>query len=390
MKRYLMTTTLFVALVTGAMSGAQAQNGPNPPRIKIKAELPLQLPPDVHFGEVAGISTNSKGHVFTFSRANVQGDALTGIAAQLLEFDANGKFVREIGRGLYGFAFAHSVRIDKEDNIWVVDNGSNMVIKLSPEGRVLQTQGRKDEVQSFRPPPWANGRGNDERAAVHRGGAFNLPTDVAFDSAGNVYVSDGYRNARVVKINKDGDWVTSWGERGTGPSQFLTVHGVAVDNKDNVYVADRGNARIQVFDANGKFLRQFSITGQVSAYDLKPGMPNPNPAYVGGPIPRRTDDDPNVPKAYPDKPPVNLTSVPGAPLSICINPGERQFLYIGDANPSRIYKVTLEGKVVGMIGDPGTQPGEFRSAHGLACPDEKTLWVGDSRNWRAQKLTLLE
>lgn len=382
-----MTTTLLVAFVAGAFGAVQAQSGPNSPRIKIKAELPLQLPENMYFGEVAGISTNSKGHIFTFSRANVQGDALTGIAAQLLEFDASGKFIREIGRGLYGFSFAHSVRVDREDNIWVVDNGSNMVIKFSPEGRVLQTQGRKDEVQSFRPPPWVDEPPND-KAAVHRGGSFNLPTDVAFDSQGNAYISDGYRNARVVKINKDGDWVTSWGERGTGPSQFLTVHGIAVDNKDNVYVADRGNARIQVFDSSGKFLRQFSITNQVSAYELKPGMPNPNPAYVGTRIPQRTGDDPNVSKAFPDAPPVNLTSVPGAPLSICINPGAQQFLFIGDANPSRIYKVTLEGKVVGMIGDPGTQPGEFRSAHGLACPNEKTLWVGDSRNWRAQKITL--
>lgn len=387
MKRFLLVTTLLMAIAAGVTAGAQAQTRPNPPRIKIQAELPLVPPPGAFFGEVAGIAVNSKGHIFTFHRGSPQGDANSAIAAQLWEFDPTGKFVREIGRGIYGLSFAHSVRFDKEDNIWLVDDGTDMVIKLSPDGsRVLQTQGRKDELFAFR-PPFAVQSAADAKAPVHRGGAFNKVTDIAFDSKGNGYISDGYNNSRVVKIDKDGYWVTTWGERGTGPSQFNTVHGIAVDNNDNVYVADRGNARIQVFDTNGKFLRQFQISDQVSGYELKPGTPNPDPQYIGT-EPRRVED-PNVPKAFPDRPPVNLTALPGSPLSICINPGPRQFIFIASANPSRVYKVTLDGKAVGMIGDPGTKPGEFRSPHSLACPSENQIWVGDSRNWRAHKITLL-
>jgi hypothetical protein len=389
MKRYLIVVAMIAALGSSSFgTGAQAQNAPNPPRIKFKAEMPLQLPADMHFGEAAGVAVNSKGHVFVYSRSNVHGSAFTSIAAQLLEFDPSGKFVREIGRGLYGFAFAHMVRVDKQDNIWVIDKASNMVMKLSPAGRVLSVQGRKDEAGAYRPPQPVGNPGNP-KAPVHRAGVFNEPTDVAFDSAGNVFISDGYQNSRVAKINQDGNWVKSWGERGSGPSQFLTVHGIAIDNKDNVYVADRGNGRIQVFDTNGKFLRQFTLHGQVPFFPLTAETPNPNPMYLTEErlTPKRTLD-PNVPNPTPDAPHTNLTFVPGSPLAICIPPGEKQFLYVADVNPSRIYRVTLDGKVVGMIGDPGEKLGQFRAPHGLECQDERTIWVSEIFNWRVQKLTL--
>jgi hypothetical protein len=389
MKRCVAVFTILAAF-GGASSyyEVDAQSVPNPPRIKFKAETPLQLPLDMHFGEAAGVAVNSKGHVFVYSRGNVSGSAFTAIAAQLFEFDVSGKFVREIGRNLYGFNFAHSVRIDSEDNIWVVDKASNMIMKLSPEGRVLNVHGRKDEAGGYRPPQ-PRGAPSDPKAPVHRPGYFAEPTDVAFDSAGNAFISDGYINSRVAKINKDGDWVKSWGERGTGPSQFLTVHGIATDNNDNVYVADRGNGRIQVFDSNGKFLRQFSLHGQVPFFPLTADTPNPNPLFLTDEksTPRRTWD-PNVPNATPDKPQTNLTGVPGSPLAICINRGKNQFLYIADVNPSRIYKVSLDGKLLGMIGDPGAKLGQFRAPHGLECPDERTIWVAEVFNWRVQKLTL--
>jgi DNA-binding beta-propeller fold protein YncE len=388
MKRKPLVLAALVACSICAFSQAViAQSAaPNPPRINFKAEAPLKLPPDMYFGEVAGLAVNSKGHVFIFHRGNSSGPAYAATAAQLLEFDGTGKFIREIGHNLYSWSFAHAVRVDKSDNIWTVDKGSSTVIKFNPEGRVVGVFGRKDEASDYRALP-SRDVPRDLKAPIHRLGIFNQPTDVSFDSAGNVYISDGYENSRVAKINNDGAWIKSWGERGTGPGQFLTPHGIAVDNGDNVYVADRGNARIQVFDTNGKFLRQFTLRGQVPFYPLTADTPNPLPMFITM-NPATRNDDPSVQKAYPDAPPVNLTAVPGAPDAICITPGQHQFLYVADVNPSRIYKVTLEGKVVGMMGDPGGKLGEFRAIHGLACQDERTIWVADMFNWRAQKLTM--
>lgn len=383
MKREALLFTILALCGTYAASNAAE---PNPPRLKFKAESPLQLPPDIYLGEVPAVATNSKGHIFVYSRGNSTGPAYAATAAQLLEFDPSGIFLREIGHNLYTLSFAHAVRIDKNDNIWTVDKGSNVVMKFGPDGRVMEVFGRKPEASDYRAPPTTD-RPKDLKAPGHRAGLFDQPTDVAWDSAGNAYITDGYENSRVAKIDKNGSWVKSWGERGTGPGQFLVPHGVVVDNKDNIYVADRGNARIQVFDVNGKFLRQFTLRGQVPAYPLTADTPNPNPIFLS-PNPVTRDDDPTVAKAYPDEPPLNLSGIPGAPDAMCITPGTNQVLYVGDINPSRIYKMSLEGKLLGILGEPGGKLGEFRGIHALACQDDHTLWVGELLNWRAQKITL--
>src|SRR6186997_2149542 len=243
---------------------------------------PLTLPPDVHFGEIAGVAVNSKGHVFVFSSGNVSGPAYMTQAAQLLEFDPKGKFVREVGKNNFALAYAHAVRIDKQDNIWIVDKGSNMILKMNPQGRVVWVFGRRGESSHLDvPPDYASQlSGILERAGVaitrpqnnnprnplpvHRDNVFNQPTDVAWDSQGNSYFSDGYVNSRVAKVNAKGEWVASWGSLGSGPGQFDTPHGIAVGPKDEVFVADRGNRRVQVFDPSGKFLRQFTIDVPVS------------------------------------------------------------------------------------------------------------------------------
>src|SRR6202022_2641631 len=103
----------------------------------------LKLPNDLYLGEASGVAVNSKGHIFVFSRGNTTGSAYGAAAAQLLEFTADGKYLREIGHNLYAWSFAHSVKVDKEDNIWVADKGSDMVIKFNPEGRVVMVFGRK-------------------------------------------------------------------------------------------------------------------------------------------------------------------------------------------------------------------------------------------------------
>lgn len=321
----------------------------------------FKLPPDIYFGEAAGVAVNSKGHIFVLSRGNTTGPAYGAAATQLLEFDHDGKFVREIGHNLYAWAYGHAVKIDAQDNIWVADKGSDMVIKFNPEGRVVMVFGRKQE---------ASDEGTEALKHVKPplppvDGMFRQVTDMAWDKAGNTYISDGYVNSRVAKVDKDGNWIKSWGEPGDQPGQFITPHSIAVDAKDNVYVADRGNRRIQVFDGEGKFLRQIVI-------DV-PSDPNAPPAIGPKPVAATTG---------------NLLMQPGAPWAICITPGPNQVLFAADGYPGRIYKMTLDGKVLGYLGGSGKQLKQFGWVHEIACPSENELLVGELLNWRVQKLEL--
>jgi hypothetical protein len=215
----------------------------------------LHLPPDLYLGEVCGVALNSKGHIFVLHRGGSTGPAYGAAAAQLLEFDADGAYLREIGHHLYAWSFAHTVKVDADDNVWVTDKGSDMVIKFNPEGRVDMVFGRKQEASDEGTAPLKH---PSPPFAAHDG-YFRQVTDVAWDKAGNAFISDGYINSRIAKVDKDGAWIKSWGERGTGPGQFHTPHSIAVDARGLVYVADRSNRRIQVFDGDGNFQRQFTI-----------------------------------------------------------------------------------------------------------------------------------
>jgi DNA-binding beta-propeller fold protein YncE len=194
-------------------------------------------------------------------------------------------------------------------------------------------------------------------------GSFNRPTDIAWDNAGNAFIADGYNNSRVVKVDPHGRWVKTWGERGTDPGQFNILHSIASDANGNVYVADRTNRRIQVFDADGTFLRQFTID---VPFDKPPNV-------MLGAMPTAGS---------------NPLSVSGAPWAICITPGPNQVLFSADAVPGRIYKLTLDGKVVGVLGEAGKEPKQFGWIHEIACPSENELYVAELLNWRVQKLTL--
>ncbi len=257
MKHFLIASLFCTAQFAGPSLFAQT-----PPEIPFDS-VPnvLKLPPDLYLGEVAGVATNSKGHIFIFSRGNTTGPAYAAAAAQLLEFDANGKYLREIGKNLYAWSFAHAVRVDKDDNIWVVDKGSDMMIKFNPEGRVVMVFGRKKEASDEGAEAWKHPR--PPLPAVD--GQFRQPTDVTWDTQGNIFLSDGYINSRVAKFDKNGHWVKQWGAPGNMPGEFNTPHSIAADAKGNIYVADRGNRRIQVFDPDGTYLREIRINVPVPA-----------------------------------------------------------------------------------------------------------------------------
>ena len=343
-------------------------------RAQTPAQIPfegtefLKLPPDLYLGEAAGVAVNGQGHVFVFQRGNTEGPAYGAAAAQLLEFDKDGHLLREIGKHLYAWSFAHAVRIDPQGNIWAADKGSDMVIKFNPEGRVALVFGRKPEASDEGAHPLEHPK--PPLPAVD--GQFRQVTDMAWDSQGNTYISDGYINSRVAKVDKNGRWLKSWGAFGKEPGQFNTLHSIAVDAQDRVYVADRGNRRIQVFDTEGKLLKVITI-------DV-PVPPNAAPAIGNKPV--LGPDGYNSGQAQ--------TMSPGAPWTLCITPPgpHGQSLYVSDAFPGRIYKLNLDGQVLGWLGGAGKQLGQFGWIHEIACPSENTLYVAELLNWRVQKLTL--
>jgi hypothetical protein len=349
-RKYLIAVIALLLQLPGA-----AQQNPPALAFDSVADYP-KLPDGMNLGEVSGVAVNSKGHVFVFTRSNsAGGPAYAPAAAQLLEFGPNGEFVRQIGKGLYGWSFAHSVRIDKDDNIWAVDKGSDMIIKFNPQGRVVWVFGRRKESADDEAKAWEH----PKPPLPPINGLFRQPTDVAWDSEGNIYITDGYVNSRVAKYDKNGDWVKSWGEPGNGPGQFNTPHAIVIDRNNNVYVGDRGNRRVQVFNTDGKFLRMFTI-------DVPPP---PGTVAVNG------------------NPPASANAGVGAPNSLCITPGPNQVMFLGESTyPGRLFKITLEGKVLGVIGRSGRSLKQFSGVHQLACPSETEVYAAETSNWRVQKL----
>ena len=326
--------------------------------------LPLKLPKGWNFGEVLGIAINSKGeivvlnHPGTATAGPIYGNATTN----LWKFNAKGAYVEEIGGGVYGFAYGHSVRFDKDDNLWYVDKASNSVVKFNPEGRVIMNLGRRDEgfdsFEHVNRPKMADAKGVD--------GLFNGATDVAFDPDGDIFISEGYVNNRIDKFNKDGDWIKAFGQYGSGgpagdqnPGNFSLAHNIQADRAGNIYVADRYNRRIQVFDKDGNFRRFLQLN---APYD-KSRHPT-----LG-----------NMPANRPDQ---------TEPWALCITNTPMQYLYVVDSEPTRLYKMTLDGKILAMVSSSGRRDFQMNWPHALACPSENVVWVADMNNWAVKKFTL--
>jgi hypothetical protein len=353
-----------VALLALVATPAFAQLGPTVPDLPFESVPFLKITPDRNLGEVLSVAVNSKGHVVVLNHPGtsatggpVYGNATTNI----FEYDDQGNFVREIAHGVYGLAYAHSVRFDKYDNLWIVDKAAMSVIKLNPEGIVLMNLGRRDEG----PDEPRYRHANPQPVPVD--GYFNGSTDVAWDADDNIYVSDGYFNSEIAKFDKHGNWIKRWGSAGNGgdhanenPGQFSNPHNIGIDRQGNVYVADRGNRRIQVFDTDGNF-KKFIFLNVPYDKMRHPVLGNLNPA--------RPDET--------------------SPWTICITNGPTQYLFTTDSEPGRLYKLSLpDGKILGTFGLSGHEIGQFNWAHGLACPSEDTIYAADMNNWRVQKLIL--
>ena len=338
------------AIVVGGLllgGGPAFTQGPVPaPEAKAKATTPeipfdsvpnfLKMPPGVYMGEGVGVATNSKGHVFVYTRSG---------ETRLFEFDQNGAFVKEFGVGSYGMSFAHAVRVDRDDNVWAVDEGTNVIMKFDPNAKLLMVLGKRpDPLEQLSLMPGAG-----QYSGANKPYSFHRETDIGWDPQGNIFVTDGYGDSRVVKYDKSGRFIKSAGTRGNGPLQFSTPHAMAVDAKGNVYVADRGNSRIQVLD-----------------------------------------NDLNLKTIYDNV---------GSPWAVCISQGPHQYLYSSNSFPTgndwrsapttgEVYKMELDGTVLGRFGKAGRALKEFSSIHQMDCRNPDEVYVAEITAWRVQKLLL--
>jgi DNA-binding beta-propeller fold protein YncE len=358
-RRLVVALAAAFALLGGAAMLAQG----NVPELAFDATVDLlRLPPNVgYLGEVGGVGRNSQGRIFVYTRTGhpyaTLGDNRTFYrgGSRLFEFDASGKFIRELGQDVYGFNTAFGLRVDPQDNVWTIDQSANQVVKFNPQGQVTLVLGRKPEVIAVRPAAPAAGAAAAPAAAPAAnapppgsgipGSTFSQPTDVAWDRAGNIYIADGVGTTnRIAKYDKDGKFLRQWGSTGSAPGQFNGVKALAIDVQGNVYAADVGNKRIQVFDGDGTFKSQFAGVG--------------------------------------------------VPTALCITSGTPQHLYVshvGDQSgmdDATIYKVQLDGKVIGRFGTAGKLPKELGVANSIDCRNENELLVGEMSNWRVQKVTL--
>ena len=412
MKR--LATCLLMASVLGGVGmfslGALAQG-----ELNYTTSDPITYPRGIYAGEVAGVATNSKGHIFVYQRAGNPYSSLGGSRIfvhgqdQVLEFDGAGKFIREIGKGIYANLVASSVRVDSHDNVWAVDRYAGMVVKYSPDGsQILMLLGRKPESINVTQVGGGGGRGGrgaaaagggepgaeagaapaGGRAAAAGGDAGAAPaaggraaaaggraaaaggrggggrgrgpagaggqqdvitgsSDVAWDASGNIFISDGYGgNNRIAKFTPDGVFVASFGKTGSDNDSLDNPRSIAVDSDGNVYVADHNNHRVQVLSNDLK-----SVVRTISGV--------------------------------------------GDPAAVCISGGARPYLYVSNSNPvndldagGEIYRVDLSGNVLGHFGKAGKAPHEFASVNQLDCRQANTLYTAEVGGYRVQKVTL--
>ena len=291
-------------LFAAALGAADWATVPKLPH-KVVADWP-QLPKGWNFGEGASVTVDAQDNVWVFHRG----------PHQVIQFDKSGKFLRAWDEVPH--TSAHGIAVGPDGGIWLVDVAAHRVLKFTPDGRLQIAIGNPGGSAGDNETPYA----------------FNRPTHLAFKPNGDFYVSDGYVNSRVVAYSKDGIHQKHWGSKGTGDGQFDIVHDVTVDGRGRVYVADRTNSRVQVFDADGKFLEKWTGVGQ----------------------------------------PWGLYYV-----------AKENAIYMADGLNNRIVKLNTEGQALGQLGEFGKVPGKLDFAHHLAVDSEGSIYVAEIKNWRVQK-----
>lgn len=301
MNRHQVVPLIFALIAPpAAVAGPRAADAPEL-NYELVKDWP-QLPEGWNFGPTTGVGVDSKNNVYVYNRG----------PHPIMCFAADGTFLRSWGEGIINGP--HGLAVDREDNVWVTDIGAHTVIKFTPKGRVLMVLGQKD-------------------AASESETTFNMPTHVAFGPSDEIYVSDGYGNSRIVKFSKKGQYLTAWGKKGKGPGEFDAPHTLTVDAEGQVYVGDRENYRVQIFDSNGKFLSQWTELGSPWGFFLLPDGT----------------------------------------------------LYMSDGYNNRISKLNLQGQVLGTFGKEGRAPGDLYFAHHLSLGKKGEIYVAEVHNWRVSK-----
>jgi sugar lactone lactonase YvrE len=276
-----------------------------PPLDYVPVANPVTLPAGTTMGATAAVAFDARGHLYVLARGTTS----------FFEFDPSGAYVRSFGDAMVR---AHGLRIDREGNLWATDVGAHTVMKFSAKGDLLMTLGVKGQAGAW-----------DEASGERK---FNQPNDIAIGANGDIFVVQGHTpgargDARVLKFDKTGKFIKQWGGKGKGPGQFDVAHGIAIDAKGLLWVMDRENQRIEVFDTDGKFVREMKYAG--------------------------------------------------LPCSIDIG---RQYVYMVNGFAGQLLRMDLDGKVLAATGKPGTALGEFGEAHFIAVSPKDELFVADSVN----------
>lgn len=298
-----MKSTLFAGVVLGIMATVAPQLTVAAEPIDFQADAAfVKLPDSITLGACSGVAVNSQGEIYLFHRGK----------QPIICLDASGKFIRSWGDDVIGSA--HALRIDRDDNVWVTDIGNHQVMKFGSTGKLLLALGKAGSP----------GDGIDQ---------FNKPTDVAFGPDGELYVTDGYGNNRVLKFTPNGGFLAQWGAAGDGPGQFNLPHTVVIDGQGRIVVGDRENDRVQVFESSGKLV------------EVWPGF---------------------------------------APFGLTYD--KQGHLFVADGRANKILQLDDKGKVVRSWGQEGNQPGEFQLPHMLTADKDGHLYVGEIKGERFQKL----
>lgn len=294
---------LFLSLVFVGLLGMALPAGDEPPQLpfEVVPDWP-ELPQGWHLGNTMSVDVDSQNNVYVLNKSR----------HPVICFTSEGNFIRSWGEGL--IVAPHGLEVDAEDNVWVTDIENHIVVKFNLQGRVVMVLGR---IGTPAEDEWS----------------FNMPTDVAFGPEGEIYVTDGYGNSRIVKFSKEGDYLLAWGKKGDGPGEFSSPHTLFVDSQGRVYVGDRENHRVQIFDANGRFLSQWNQVGT----------------------------------------PFGLVQS---------SAGE---VYMVDGYANHLLKLDMQGRILGKLGRPGRAPGRFRIAHHLTVGQNGELYVAEVENLRVQK-----